>query len=319
MKILVTGGGGFIGSHTVDLLASRGHDVLVVDNFSNGKMENLESFKGRVEICDITYYQDLEQIFKKFWPEAIIHLAAQSAITTAWGDPIKDMKVNTGGTLNLLKLAAKFSVEKFVFSSTAAVYGPPSLEWLSRFGSGFLNDPDARTMTEDCRTDPDTPYGISKLAAENYIRLLFPNHVILRYANIYGPRQTPIGENQVVARALDHFINGADFYVVGDGEQKRDFVFVGDVAVANYLAVTGDQTGTFNVASGKSLSVNEILKLLEKNFGVEGYKWIHTVKQDERGSVYMSGDKIRKSFDWKANMYIQDGLNMTAAWWRMKK
>lgn len=303
-KVLITGAAGFIGSHTALYLEAHRYKVIALDNFSTGRTENLKDFRGSVEVCDITDWKMLETVFNRFRPDSVIHLAAQSAITTAWGDPQRDMQVNIAGTLNLLMLSRKYDVKRFVFSSTAAVYG----KGLRFFSSAEWHP---------CQ--PDTPYGVSKLAAEHYIRLFFPNHVILRYANIYGPRQRPIGENQVVARAFDHFIHGADFSVVGDGRQKRDFVYVGDVAYANYLAMAGNKNGTFNVASGKSSSVNEVLREIEKYYSVEGYRWTHTDKPDERGSVYMDGSKFHREFGRKPSLDLAAGIQLTAEWWREGK
>lgn len=301
MNVLVTGGAGFIGSHTANLMTERRSKVLVLDNFSTGKSENLKGFTGQVADCDITNEKQLELTFRQFRPDAILHLAAQSAITTAWNDPGKDEHVNIRGTLNLIMLAKKYSTKRFVFSSTSAVYGPGSPIMASR---------------EFFATKPDTPYGISKAAAENYIRLFFKNHVIMRYANVYGPRQRPIGENQVVARAFAHFIKGDDFSVVGHGNQKRDFVYVQDVALANYLAVIGSNTGVYNVASGKSRSVNQVLQEIENHYAVHGYRWTHTKQQDERGSVYLSGDKFKDTFGWDSATGLAEGIAKTAEWWR---
>lgn len=303
-KILLTGAGGFIGSHTAEILTERRYKVLAVDNFSTGRMENLKNFRGMISPLDITDRKNLESEFNGFRPDIVVHLAAQSAITTAWNDPDKDADVNIHGTLNLLSLAKKYGVEKFVFASTSAVYGKGNRYWAS---------------TEKDRTEPNTPYGVSKLAAEHYIRMMFPNHVIFRYANVYGPRQRPIGENQVVARAFDHFIHGADFAVVGNGNQKRDFVYVGDVAYANLFAVMDNAIGTFNVASGRSYSVNDVLYELEDYFDVHGYQWTRTDKQDERGSVYLSGAKIRKQMGWNPTVRLAEGIALTAEWWRNGK
>lgn len=302
MKILVTGAAGFIGSHTVDYLSSKRYKVLALDNFSSGKSENLKEFSGSIEHCDITNLSDMEVVFNKFRPDSVLHLAAQSAITTAWQNPEKDMEVNIAGTLNVVNLCRKYDVKKLVFSSTAAVYGKSKF-----FASSEKNV-----------CNPDTPYGISKQSAEQYIRLFFPNHVILRYANIYGPRQTPIGENQVVARALSHLLKGDPFDIVGDGKQKRDFVYVGDVARANYFAITGEGTGTFNVASGKSHSVNEVLREIELYFDVP-YRWTHTKENDKRGSVFMNGDKFRDKFGWSPICNLISGIDMTVQWWEGKK
>jgi UDP-glucose 4-epimerase len=301
MNVMITGGAGFIGSHTANLMAERRFKVMVLDNFSTGKSENLKGYSGGLADCDITNEKQLELVFRQFRPDVILHLAAQSAITTAWDDPGKDEHVNIRGTLNLLMLARKYSARRFVFASTSAVYGPGSPIMASR---------------EFFSPKPETPYGVSKMAAENYIRLFFDNHVILRYANVYGPRQRPIGENQVVARAFAHFCHGADFQVVGDGNQKRDFVYVEDVAHANYLSAIGGEAGTYNVASGYSYSVNAVLAEIERYYAVKGYGWVHTRNQDKRGSVYLSGDKFRKTFGWMPMIGITKGITRTAEWWK---
>lgn len=304
MKVLITGAAGFIGSHTAEYFSNRNHKVVAVDNFSVGKTENLKEFRGTIKPCDITDKKLLQVIFNDFRPDFVVHLAAQSAITTAWADPTKDLTNNVIGTLNVLALAKEYEVKKFVFSSTSAVYGK---------GRRFFSS------EEKDSPNPDTPYGISKLACEQYIRLLFPNHVILRYANIYGPRQQPIGENQVVARAFRHFLFGDDFHVVGDGKQKRDFVYVSDIAYLNFLAATSNVTGTFNACSQTSLSVNNVLSKLERHYGVEGYAWAHSKKQDERGSVYLNRKLIVEKFGWIPIVSMETGLEMTAEWWKGQK
>jgi len=305
-KVLVTGAAGFIGSHTVEYLESKKFKVLGLDNFSSGKIENTKEFRGTVELCDVMDIDLLERVFDKFRPDSVIHLAAQSAITTAWDDPQKDMEVNILGSLNIATLSKRYEVKKVVFSSTAAVYGKGN-----RFSSSFEND----------KCEPDTPYGVSKLASEHYFNILFPNCLALRYANVYGPRQVPIGENQLVARALSHFIKGDDFHVVGDGNQKRDFVFVGDIVHANYLALLYDNQPhekIFNVASGHSISVNRVLQEIEMWFDVKGYKWVHTKEQDLRGNVYMNGSKFRRATGWSPVINIASGIDLTANWWHGK-
>lgn len=305
MKILITGGAGFIGSHTAKCFSSRNYPVCVVDNFSTGKTENLKGFRGKIEPCDITDQTTMRQIFSDFRPDAVIHLAAQSAITTAFEDPCRDLDVNGLGTLVVLKLAREFKVEKIVFSSTSAVYGKGN-----RFSASKEIDPCV----------PDTPYGISKLAAEQYIRLFFPNHVILRYANIYGPFQQPVGQNQVIARAFRHFLHGDDFFVVGDGKQKRDFVYVDDIANLNFLAVVEKKfKGTFNACSGRSYSVNEVLHEMEEIYDVGGYRWTHSHKKDDRGNVYINNSAIRAEIGWHPVVTLGEGLKLTAAWWEKER
>ncbi len=306
MRILVTGGAGFIGSHTVELLLKHGHFVTVLDDFSTGRHENLAHLHPAhcanllVFKMSITEAGRLDRIFDTLRPEAVLHLAAQSAITTAWKNPKKDARVNTIGTLNLLELANKYEVGKFVFSSTSAVY---------KSANTFFG------MTEKYKTEPNTPYGISKLAAENYIRAMFDNHIILRYGNVYGERQYSIGENQVVARALDHFTTGTNFKVVGDGNQKRDFVHVSDIAAANVLALESEVCGTFNCATGTSVSVNQITKTISDSYAVR-YHWEHTAENDPRGNVYLNCNLIRRKLLWQAEVGLEEGIRMTADWWK---
>lgn len=306
MRILVTGAAGFIGSHSAELLEKKGNEVIVFDNFSTGRSENLKKFRGQISPGDITDQRALEKVFYDFQPHAILHLAAQSAISTSYEDPAKDMRVNAAGTANLISLALKYKVKRFVFSSTSAVYQEDYPFWETG-------------ASEKLPCIPSNPYGISKLAAEQLIRLLFPEHLILRYGNVYGPRQKAIGGNQVIARAFAHFIQGTDFKVVGHGNQKRDFVFVEDIALCNYLALTSNVTGTFNAASGKSVSVNNVLSEIEKIHDVTGYKWEHTHQNDPRGDVALKVSKIYSELGWKAYTSIRDGIKKTSDWWKENK
>jgi nucleoside-diphosphate-sugar epimerase len=306
MRILISGGAGFVGSHSANLLVERGHKVLIVDDFSTGRSENLKDFQGKIRPCDITDLKFLESVFSEFQPNAVLHLAAQSAISTAIENPQKDLTINGIGTLNMLKLACKYNVKRFVFSSTSAVYREARPLW-------------SVGIAETWPKDPSNPYGISKLACEHYVRTMFPNHMILRYGNIYGPRQRSIGNNQVVARALEHFILGTVFKVNGHGNQKRDFVYVGDVAYANFTALTETAVGTFNVSSGKSYSVNEILTELEKIYDVRGYEWEHTKENDPRNFVRLNVSAIRREVGWKSAVSLADGLKLTADWWDGQK
>jgi UDP-glucose 4-epimerase len=305
MKVFISGSAGFIGSHVALLLQERGHKVMAFDNFVTGKSENLKGFHGTIQLGDITDMRLLESAFDEFMPDAVIHLAAQSAISTAITVPQHDLRVNGIGTINLLIQAKKHNVRRFLFSSTSAVYRETVPFW----NTG---------ISEKYPCEPQSPYGISKLAAEHYIRLMFPNYFIMRFGNVYGPRQQPIGGNQVIAKAFKHFIQGEDFQVNGHGNQKRDFVYVGDVAYACFMALTSDVIGTFNVSAGKSYSVNEILDKIENIYEVPGYKWEHNDEVDSRAYVGLNVSAIRRELGWKAYTSLAEGLKLTSEWWNSK-
>lgn len=307
MKVLVTGGAGFVGSHTVELLKKCDCEVYILDDFSTGKMKNIESSlceRVRVVDMDITQRGAIREAFRWFKPEAVIHLAAQSAITTSVENPARDVVVNILGTLSVLQASIEYKVSRFVFSSTSAVYREKKTLF--------------RELKEHDDLFPTSPYGISKLAAEFYIRTMFPSHVILRYANVYGPRQVPIGENQVIPRMIKHFKHGDKFYIHGSGNQERDFIYVEDVARANVDALYGTP-GVYNVATGHSFRVNDVAMMVAKYYEVPGYMWEHTKKEDPRGSVYMDASEARTGLGWSFKTPLQDGIVKTIDWWEAQK
>lgn len=306
MRVLISGAAGFIGSHVAELLQKYDNQVLIIDNFCTGKMDNILNLLSlaphdvKMLEGDITDADFVQRAFCTFKPDAVIHLAAQAAISTSINNPVQDLRVNGIGTLNMLCAAVKSNVDRFVFSSTSAVY---------RENVGFMFK-----TKEDDRLGPGNPYGISKLAAEFYVRTLFANHVILRFGNVYGPRQVPIGENQVIARMIRHFKYGDKFYIFGNGEQNRDFVFVKDVAEACHYALYGTK-GTYNIASGRSTSVNAIARIVEECFGVPGYKWEHTDKSDPRKHVCMNVGAASGGLGWNPTTDIGSGIRQTIEWW----
>lgn len=304
MRVLVTGGAGFIGSHVWDLLWSQGHRSFILDNFSTGNKKNISKAQENGFLClgDISDKADVDGIVGTLVPDAIIHLAAQAAISTSIEDPVRDLEINAKGTLNIIQAALKYGVKRFVFASTSAVY------W--DIGVAKING-----TTEIDRLGPDTPYGISKLAAEQYVRTLFPESVILRFGNVYGPRQIPIGENQVITRMIKHLKYGEEFYIHGSGNQRRDFVYVQDVSQAVLLALTGE-CGTYNIATGESHSVNDIAKIIETYYGVKGYKWDHTDQEDPRKNVKLNVDLAERYLHWTPKVKLMtEGLLRTIGWW----
>ena len=306
MRILISGAVGFIGSHVVELLVNSGNHVLVVDNFSTGKIDNigniLERFPGKIDICegDIVNLPFLNRTFIDFKPKYVIHLAAQAAITTAWQNPVKDMSINGIGTLNIIQASKLTGVEKIIFSSTSAVY----------------KESNAR-LKETAQTVPSNPYGISKLAAEHYLRAMFPATTILRFANVYGERQVPIGDNQLIPRMIRHFKYGDEFYIHGDGKQERDFIYVGDVAQAVVNSLY-NKPGIFNVSTGQSFSVNEIAYMLEEIYDIPGYKWEHSDRNDPRRKACLDNSEAYSGLSWKPSVNIKAGIKRTVDWWEAK-
>lgn len=300
MRVLVTGGAGFIGSHVVDLLLDQGHNVLIYDDFSTGNVNNIrlrEWVKGTIVGKD----PDILYTLRSFRPEIVIHLAAQAAISTSLESPMRDLEVNGMGTLNVLRGSLECGVKRVILASTSAVYRHDVV--VRPHGTYEID-----------MLGPDTPYGISKLAAELYTRTLFPNSVILRFGNVYGPRQVPIGENQVISRMIRHLKYGDEFYIHGSGNQRRDFVYVTDVAWA-VLAALGGHAGTYNIATGETTSVNQIAKIVENYYGVKGYKWDHTDREDPRKSVKLNIEHAQRDLKWSPGVKILQGVNSTIQWW----
>ena len=296
LRVLITGAAGFIGSHTADLLISQNCEVL-------GSAENLNLFfeKGGIfEPADITKTDEILPIMRDFSPDAVIHLAAQPSLIRSEQFPRQDLRTNIEGTLSVIMAAKSFGVGRFVMASTSAVYSE-------------LNPP--RTYNEDYAISPASSYGISKASAEMYVRKNFDNHAILRYGNVFGPRQVPLGENQLIARAIRHFLEGTDFEINGDGEQSRDFVYVSDVARANAIAATCAVSGTFNISIGQAVSVNASLKMLEQIYDVLGYAWSHNQNDDPRTHIKLGVGRASRYLFWTATTSLLDGLKETADWW----
>ncbi len=250
MKVLVTGGAGFIGSHVVDMLVDEGYDVAIIDDLSTGKRENINH--------GVRFYQldirnpELEEIFRKERPDYVNHHAAQIDVRRSVSDPIFDAGINVLGTVNLLQNCVKYKVKKVIFASSGgAIYGEQEIF----------------PAPEDHPLKPLSPYGITKLVAEHYLhfyKITYGlDYVSLRYANVYGPRQDPFGEAGVVAIFIQKMLNGDQPVINGDGEQTRDFVYVEDVARANILALKNNSDEhVFNIGTGVETSVNEIFYTL---------------------------------------------------------
>jgi len=309
MRILVFGGAGFIGSHVVELLHSGNNDIFIFDDLSTGKLENIQHLisvqnNSRVhfELLDIQRRDHVFDAFCNFRPEIAINLAAQAAISTSISDPEYDAKVNIKGMLHVIAAAKECHCQQIIFSSTSAVY--KEKKW------GKLRERD--------HLGPQSPYGISKLAAERYLRTLFPDSIVLRFGNVFGPRQVPIRENQVIPRMIRHFEYGDNFQIFGDGEQTRDYVFVDDAAYAVAQAMLS-QSGTYNIASGKRMSVNDVAESLADIYGVRGYEWEHRKEPEPRHDICMDSSLAYTHLGWKPTTPFMDGLKQTVEWWKKRE
>ncbi len=303
MKIVVTGGAGFIGSHLVDRLIQEGHEVAVVDNLSTGKRRNLNK-SARFYKLDIQSSR-LERVFRRERPLLAIHLAAQAAVRRSVEDPIFDAQVNILGTLNLLEQAVKYGTRKIIFASSGgAIYGEQEV-----FPAPELHP-----------TRPLSPYGISKLSGEHYLayyqRVSGIQYVILRYSNVFGPRQDPEGEAGVVAIFTRKMLDGEQPIINGNGRQTRDFVFVDDIVEAN-LAVMGKEVqGIYNVGTAEETTINDLFRILVE-LTKAGYKELHgpAMKGEQARSV-VDISTLRHEVGWEPRVSLREGLRRTVEFFR---
>jgi UDP-glucose 4-epimerase len=304
-RVLVTGGAGFIGSHTVDRLVERGCKVLVVDDLSTGNRENLARYEDddRVNLVVADVAEDLEGVIHSFGPiHRIVHLAAQVSVNRSMSEPMEDLRVNCGGTIQVLELARATGVKGVVFASSAAVYGD-----VAEF-----------PVHEDLRKVPISPYGINKLSSELYLDYYAQVHGVpttaLRFFNVYGPRQDPSSSySGVISIFADRAAAGETITIFGDGEQTRDFVFVGDVSRAVADACLSDRSGftVANLGTGQETSINDLAKMV-----VDLSKSSSPIEHaDARaGDIVRSVaaiERARNELDFEPTVTIRDGLAET--------
>ncbi|MCD6291291.1 MAG: SDR family oxidoreductase [Anaerolineae bacterium] len=305
-KILVTGGAGFIGSHIVDTYIEAGHDVVVIDNLVTGKRENVNPKATFYEV-DIREPEAVETVFAAEKPQVICHQAALANVRQSLEEPITYAEVNILGSIVLLEMARKYGSQRFIYASTGgACYGEPE----------FL------PVTEDHPINPLDPYGASKHTVEHYLYLYRHNYglpyVVLRYPNVYGPRQDPLGEAGVVAIFTGLMIQGKQPTINGSGEQQRDFVYVGDIARANLLALEKGN-GIYNIGSGIPTDVNTIFAELKAITGYPGEARYGPPKKGEVFRIYIDASKARKELGWEPTVSLREGLKRTVDFFRQSK
>lgn len=294
-NILVTGGAGFIGSHVADALVDRGHNVVIIDNLSTGNEKNIQ--KGRFIRKNIS--AALDYLFEDYQIEYVFHLAAQINLRYSIKEPIKDAETNIMGSLNLLESCARNKIKRVIFSSTGgAIYSPDAL----------------LPFTELSKVKPASPYGVAKYSIENYLSVFENVHgvksTVLRYSNVFGPRQNSKGEAGVISIFIDKALENEDLVIFGDGKQTRDFVYVDDVVSANILALESELDGIYNVSSNTQTSINEIANKILSNLETKS-KVIHTeAVSGEMLHTQLSADKII-SKGWNPKWSIDEGIKST--------
>ncbi len=299
MKILVTGGAGFIGSHVVDAYLTAGHDVAVVDNLASGARSNLNP-AARFHHADIRDPAALGPIFEAERPELVNHHAAQASVKLSMQDPASDAMVNVIGSLNVLEACRRFGVRKLIYAGT---------------GGAAVGEPRYLPVDEDHPVEPLSPYGANKHAVEHYCDLYRANWnldtTILRYSNIYGPRQDPFGEAGVIAVFAGRMLAGEEPIVNGTGEQERDYVYVGDVARANVLALDGGGGRMYHIGTGVGASVNELFDRLARIIGHDKPRRHGPGLPGEVFKIRLTSVRARAELGWAPEIGLERGLELT--------
>ena len=304
MKILVTGGAGFIASHVVDRYIELGHQVAVVDNLSTGRRENLNPEAGFYEV-DITNADELEAVFERERPEIVNHHAAQMDVRRSVEDPFFDAQTNIIGSLNVIQSSARAGVQKVVYASTGgAIYG--ELQY---------SPADERHPVR-----PLSPYGISKHAVEHYLflykHLESLDYTVLRYANVYGPRQNPYGEAGVVAIFGKLMLTGQQPTIFGDGTDTRDYVFVGDVVEANQVALGAGAGEIFNISTGQATSVQQIFAAVAHAVGYDGQPAHAPARAGDLRHNVLDSSKAQGALGWRPRVGLAEGIALTIEYLR---
>ena len=303
MRVLVTGGAGFIASHIVDKLIKLNHNVCIVDNLSTGKEENI-NHEATFYKCDITEIDKLKLVFDVEQPEVVIHHAAQIDIQTSLRKPAFDAENNIIGTINILECCREFGVRKVIYPSSAAVYGEPK----------YL------PVDEKHEVNPMSFYGVSKHTPEHYIKIYAQlygfDYTIFRYANVYGVRQDPKGEGGVVSIFVDKLLNNEAPFIFGNGEQTRDFIYVKDIAEANILALHKGDNKIMNISSDKATTVNELFMVMRDMAGSDVEAIHKDVRTGDIEHSYLDNGVAEEKLGWKARFQLEDGVRETVNYYK---
>jgi UDP-glucose 4-epimerase len=302
VRILVTGGAGFIGSNVVDGLLARGHEAAVFDNLSTGKREFVDP-RAALVVGDLTQPDDIERCVAEFRPEIVIHHAAQMDVRHSVTDPIHDARTNVLGSLALLESCTRHGVRKILYAST---------------GGALYGEGRSLPATEDHPINPESPYGVSKHTVEHYLylwqRLHGLDYTVLRYPNVYGPRQNPHGEAGVNAIFIGLMLHGTRPRIFGDGSQVRDYVYVGDIVTANLLSLERGSGAILNLGSGVGTSVSDIVRTLNQVLGTSLEPIHEAARPGEIQRIYLDAARAREVLGWTPTVSFAEGLRRTVDW-----
>jgi len=301
VRVLVTGGAGFIGSHVVDAYVAAGLDVVVVDNLATGSRTRVNP-AARFHEVDIRDRAALEQVFAAERPRIVNHQAAQASVRLSMEDPPRDAEINVLGSLNVLEAARRHGVQKVIYAAT---------------GGAAVGEPKYLPVDEDHPVEPLSPYGANKHAVEHYCVLYQKSFgletTILRYSNIYGPRQDPSGEAGVIAIFVGLMLADQRPTIYGTGDQERDYTYVEDVARANVLALTKGGGGMFNIGTGVSASVNDLFFQLAEEIGFSEQPIYAPPLPGEVFKIYVTNQRAREVLGWEPTVDLNEGLKRTVA------
>lgn len=302
MRIVVTGGAGFIGSHVADAYLAEGHEVAVLDNLSTGFRHNVPKEATFYEL-DILDSEGVSRFFKEFRPEIVNHHAAQMDVRLSLVDPEFDARTNILGSLAIILNAVRCHAQKFIYIST---------------GGAIFGEPNSLPVSENHPINPECAYGISKHTAEHYLHLYKLleglDYTVLRYPNVYGPRQNPKGEAGVNAIFIDQMLEGKVPIIYGDGEQLRDYVYIDDIAKANVSALARGSGEILNIGSGVGTSVNQIYEVLAHLLEFRKSPKYAPARPGEIQKIYLNPERAEKILGWKAKVSFEEGLRQTIQW-----